>query len=155
MNLSGSSKREVDPFSVYAKMSRLCIIYRPRPFYTRLWRCQRGGKRQKMVLRVCVHISGKKAYLCTIRILPESSTFAGYNNTQHEHELGLFQDLWTVKRLPIRKKVRYFCISWTNWCPRSEAWYFSSATTSIEQIEWKIKFGVNRPRNGWDTGQSI
>ena len=61
-----------------------------------------------MVLRVCVHISGKKAYLCTIRILPESSTFAGYNNTQHEHELGVFRDPWTAKRFAYQKKNEIF-----------------------------------------------
>ena len=53
--------------------------------------------------RVCVHISGRKAYLCTIRILHESSTFAGHDGTQHKREPGLFRGPSTEKRLPIRK----------------------------------------------------
>ena len=32
----------------------------------------------KMELRICIHISGRKAYLCMIHILHESSTFAGH-----------------------------------------------------------------------------
>ena len=35
-----------------------------------------------MELRVYVHISWRKANLCTIRILQESSTLAGYDGTQ-------------------------------------------------------------------------
>ena len=58
-----------------------------------------------MELRVCVHISGRKAYLCTIRILHESLTFAGHDGTQHKREPSLFRGPSTEKRLPIRKKV--------------------------------------------------
>ena len=55
-----------------------------------------------MELRVCLHISGRKVNLCTIRILHESSTFAGHNGSQHKREPGLSRSPLTEKRLPIR-----------------------------------------------------
>ena len=42
-----------------------------------------GREGPKMELRVCVHISEKKAYLHKIRILYKSSTFAGSDGAQH------------------------------------------------------------------------
>ena len=47
-----------------------------------------------MELRICVYISGRKAYLCVICILYESATFAGYGGTQHQCELCLFRGLY-------------------------------------------------------------
>jgi len=51
--------------------------------YMGLMAAPTGREGPKMELRVCVHISDKKAYLHKIRILHESSTFAGSDGTQH------------------------------------------------------------------------
>ena len=71
-------------YSVWNKTSRLCIVYylKTKRIIIGLMAAPTGREGPKMELRLCVHISEKKAHLHKFRILHESSTFAGFDGTQ-------------------------------------------------------------------------
>ena len=100
-----------------------------------------------MELRVCFHISEKKAHLYTIGILHESLTFACSDGTQHSRELGLFHGPTTKKRLPTRKKVD-FSHYLTKMVQTLPAVRFQNSINKHKLNRMKIKSGINRSRNG-------
>ena len=63
-----------------------------------------AGRPKNGASRLRSYLEKEAAYLRTIRILHESSTFAGHDGTQHKREPGLSRGPSTEKWLPIRKK---------------------------------------------------